>query len=146
MDIEKAVKSFLSLAGGLTATFFKQYGLLLALVTAAVALDFATGVIKAKATGTGLDSKIARRGFWRKIALFVALAFGIFLDLMAATLFVEAGIEFDLNMPFALIISSYITINECISIAENLYLINPHCLPAAIAKLLSVAKSDLNDK
>ena len=144
--MENWVKWIVSAVCGVLAAFFRQYGIMIILVAAAVILDFATGIIKAKATETGLDSKIARRGFWKKISLFAALAFGIFLDLMAATLLVRAGVEFGLNMPFALITSSYITINECISIAENLYLINPNVMPRYVSNLLRVAKDDLDKR
>lgn len=140
---ENTLKWLFSIICGFAAAFFDQYGFMVILVAAAVVLDFITGVIKSKAMEIGLDSKIARKGFWKKIALFAALAFGIFLDLIAETLLIKVNIEFDLNTPFALIISSYIVINECISIAENLYLINPNCIPAPIARLLKVAKSDI---
>ena len=66
------------ITGGLAA-FFGQYGLFIALVAVAVVLDVITGLIKAKATGEGLDSGKATKGFWKKISLFVGLAFGIFL-------------------------------------------------------------------
>lgn len=143
---ENTFKWLVSVACGFVATFFEQYGLFIALVAVAVVMDFVTGVIKAKATGEGLSSQKAWQGFWKKIALFVGLAFGIFLDYVAATLFVTAHIEVDVNMPFSLIVACYIVLNEIISIAENLYQINPHCLPSWIAKLLKVAKEDFESK
>ena len=142
-DAEKRaewLKAALSAGIGVAATFGRQYGLMFLLVCFAVVLDFVTGIIKAKAAGDGLDSKIARRGFWRKIALLAALSFGIFLDLIAEVLLVRVGIEISSETPFALIVASYIVLNESISIAENLYLIDPGSVPAPIVRLLKVAK------
>ena len=119
----------ISVIGGAVAAFFGQYGLFIALVALAVVLDVITGLVKAKATGEGLSSKKANRGFWRKMALFVALAFGIFLDYAAAAVLVHVGVNLGGELPFALIISAYIIINEAISISENLYLTNPDSFP-----------------
>ena len=134
----------ISVIGGAVAAFFGQYVLFIALVALAVVLDVITGLVKAKATGEGLSSKKANRGFWRKMALFVALAFGIFLDYAAAAVLVHVGVNLGGELPFALIISAYIIINEAISISENLYLTNPDSFPKWIAKRLKVAKEQMD--
>ncbi len=133
----------LSIASGTVAAFFGQYGLFVALVAAAVVLDVVTGIIKAKAIGEGLSSKKARQGFWRKMSLFAALTFGIFLDYAAAHVLLSAGVVIGVETPFALIICAYIIINEAISIGENLYLSNPDSFPKWIAKRLKVAREEL---
>jgi toxin secretion/phage lysis holin len=135
-----------SIITGAAAAFFGQYGLFFVFVAVAVVLDVLTGLIKAKATGEGLSSKKANRGFWRKMALFAALAFGIFLDYAAGAVLVKAGVSFAGELPFALIVCSYIIINESISIAENLYLANPDSFPQWIAKKLKVAKEEIEQK
>ena len=131
--------------GGL-ATFFGQYGLFIALVAVAVVLDVITGLVKVKATGEGLSSEKATKGFWKKISLFVGLSFGIFLDYAVATVLAEVGVGVIPELPFALIICAYIIINEAISISENLYLTNPDGFPPAIGKMLKVAKDKIEDK
>ena len=140
------------LVGGL-ATFFGQYGLFIVLVAVAVVLDVITGLVKAKtglvkakAIGEGLSSDKATKGFWKKISLFVGLAFGIFLDYAVATVLMQVGVNIGLEMPFALIICAYIIINEAISISENLYLTNPDSFPRWIAKMLKVAKDKIEEK
>ena len=138
-------KWLLSVITGGLATFFGQYGLFIALVAVAVVLDVITGLIKAKATGEGLDSGKATKGFWKKISLFVGLAFGIFLDYAVATVLVQVGVTIGLELPFSLIICAYIIINEAISISENLYLTNPDSFPPAVGKLLKVAKGKIED-
>ncbi len=136
-------KWLLSIAAGAAAALFGQYGLFFIIVAVAVVLDVLTGLIKAKATGEGLSSKKANRGFWRKMALFAALAFGIFLDYAAGAVLVKAGVSFAGELPFALIVCAYIIINESISIAENLYLANPESFPKWIAKKLRVAREEM---
>ena len=131
---------------GATAAFFGQYGLFFVLVAAAVVLDVVTGLIKAKATGEGLSSDKANKGFWKKISLFVALMFGIFLDYTASAVMIHAGIKMQIDMPFALIICAYIILNETISVSENLYLTNPDSFPKWISKLLKVAKNTIENK
>ena len=103
------------------------------------------GLIKAKTIGEGLSSQKGWKGFWKKIALLVGLFFGIYLDYVVPLLFVKAGLTLDIDLPFALIICCYIVLNECISIAENLYLINPDIMPKWIANLLKVAKDKIED-
>ena len=71
-----SIKRLLSVIMGIIAAFWGEYGLFLVLVAVAVVLDVITGIVKAKATGEGLSSEKARKGFWRKITLFVALGFG----------------------------------------------------------------------
>ena len=133
------------IVGGLAA-FFGQYGLFIVLVAIAVVLDVITGLVKAKATGNGLSSEKATKGFWKKISLFVGLLFGIFLDYAAATVLLHTGVNIGIDMPFALIICAYIIINEAISISENLYLTNPDSFPKWISKILKVAKVKIEEK
>jgi len=132
-----------SIITGAAAAFFGQYGLFFALVAAAVVLDVITGLVKVKATGEGLSSKKASRGFWKKMSLFAALTFGIFLDYAASHVLLSAGVVIGVETPFALIICAYIIINEAISIGENLYLSNPDSFPKWIAKRLKVARDGM---
>ena len=141
-DIKKWI---VSVVGGAAAAFFGQYGLFLTLVAVAVVLDVVTGLIKVKATGEGLSSVKATRGFWRKMSLFTALAFGIFLDYAAARVLLSAGVVLGVDAPFALIICAYIIINEAISVSENLYLANPDSFPRWIAKRLRVAREGIEN-
>lgn len=139
-------KWLISTISGAIAAFLGQYGVFIALVAFSVALDVITGIIKAMATGEGLNSTKARKGFWRKIALFVALTFGIFLDFVSASVIIKTGITLTIDMPFALIVSAYIIINESISICENLYLTNPDAFPPQIGRWLKIAKDKIEEK
>lgn len=140
------IKWSVSAICGAVAAFLGQYGLFFTLVAIAVVLDVLTGLIRAKATGEGLSSEKANRGFWRKIALFVALAFGIFLDFATRLVLIKLGVNFGLEFAFALIVCAYIIINESISICENLYLANPDSFPPAVGKWLKIAKKQVEEK
>ena len=140
------LKKALAVAVGAAAAFFGQYGLFFVLVAVAVVLDVVTGLIRAKATSEGLSSEKARKGFWRKMALFVALIFGIFLDYAAITVLAQTGVKMPFDMPFALIVCAYIIINESISVCENLYLANPDSFPPAVGKWLKIAKKQVEAK
>lgn len=146
--MDNFTKWLLAAISGAAAASFGQYGLFFTLVAAAVVLDVITGLVKVKATGEGLSSKKASRGFWKKISLFAALAFGIFLDFAASTVLLHTGVTLgsQTDMPFALIVCAYIIINEAISIAENLYLTNPDSFPPQIGKWLKVAKKEIEQK
>lgn len=146
IKMDNFTKWLWSVIAGAVAAFFGQYGLFIVLVAVAVVLDVVTGLVKAKATGEGLSSDKATKGFWKKISLFVGLLFGIFLDYAAATVLVHAGVNMKIDMPFALIICAYIIINEAISISENLYLTNPDSFPPQIGKWLKVAKKEIEQK
>lgn len=139
------LKWLLSVVSGVIAAFFGRYGLFFGLVAAAVVLDVITGLVKSKATGEGLSSEKANRGFWRKLSLFAGLAFGIFLDFASAAVLAHAGVTLgsDADMPFSMILCAYIIINEMISIGENLYLANPDSFPKWIARRLKVAREEL---
>ena len=144
--MENILKWLISVIMGGIAAFFGQYGLFVFMVTAVVVLDVVTGLVKAKATDEGLSSEKAAKGFWKKISLFVGLAFGIFLDYSVAAVLFTAGVNVGLELPFALVISAYIIINEAISISENLYLTNPDSFPRWIAGMLKVAKDRIEEK
>ena len=144
MTMDNFTKWLWSVIAGAVAAFFGQYGLFIILVAVAVVLDVVTGLIKAKATGEGLSSEKANKGFWKKISLFVGLLFGIFLDYAAATVLIHAGVNMKIDMPFALIICAYIILNESISIGENLIAIDPGNMPPWVVKLLRGSKDKID--
>lgn len=137
-------KVILSIFAGAIAAMAKQYVLIVLFTAIAVVFDFITGIVKAKITGEGLNSQKATKGFWKKVALFVALFFGFFLDYFIPYGAGYLGLEMKSRALFGMIFGCYIVINECISIAENLYAANPEILPKWLIKLLTQAKDNLN--
>ena len=74
-------KWLFAVVGGAISAFSNQYGLILLFVALAICMDVITGLVKAKATGEGINSKKGTKGFWKKIALFVGLFFGFFREM-----------------------------------------------------------------
>lgn len=139
-------KIIISVLLGLISTVCDRYGAIFALVCVAIVMDFATGIVKAEVTGEGLSSRTASKGFWKKIALLMAMFFGILLDGSIPQVASVIGLEIATKLPFGLTIGSYIIINETISIAENLYICDPHMIPDWIVKFLKVAKNKVDEK
>jgi len=136
----------IAIIGGFAATISRQYALIFICVIVAIVFDVITGLIKSKVTGRPWNSKQGTIGFWKKIALLVALAFGIFLDYFIPIALSTVSIVLPFATPFGLMIGVYITLNESISICENLYEINPLALPKWIVKLLKSTSEKINDK
>lgn len=140
------LKIILSVILGLISSFCDRYGLILFLVACAIVLDFITGLVKAKISGTGLDSGIARKGFWKKVALLVALFFGVYLDVFIPTAAQTIGFTMTQKLPFGMIVGCYIAVNEAISVCENLYECDPNMVPRWIAGLLRIAKKKIEQE
>lgn len=139
------MKWLLSILCGLLSAFTKQYGMIIAFVAIAVVFDWITGIIGEKAVGHAITSKKGTIGFWKKMALFAALFFGFFLDYFIPYCLEKIGLELPINVPvFGVIIGCYITINECISICENIYKANPNILPQWIVQILILARAQIN--
>lgn len=141
MEKEKWILSGLL---GMISTFFQHHGILIALVLVSICFDTTTGLIKAKLNGE-INSQKGTRGFFKKIALLVCLFFGFFLDMAIPYMFEYIGMELPFNTPFGMIICFYITLNECISICENLYACNESIMPKWVVKILLSAKEKIED-
>ena len=130
---------------GVAATFWGVYGPVFVCVLVAICLDIITGLIKAKATGTPITSEKGSRGFWRKMALLAALAFGIFLDAFIPIMLGAVSVTLPFSLPIGTVVGCYIVLNESISIFENINKTAPQALPKWIKKLLDGAKKTVND-
>lgn len=139
-------KWLISIVGGIIATFFKQYGILILLVAVAIVFDLVTGLIKTKVSDEDhWSSQKCSKGLYKKLALLVAMFFGFFLDWFIPYALVYINIEMPFSMPFSMIISFYIILNESISICENLYAANPESIPKWIVNLLTNTKEKLGN-
>ena len=135
--IKEHVKIILSTILGIIATFCKAYGTIIAFVCFAIIFDVVSGVVASKASGIKITSAKAHKGFWKKVGLLLGLFFGIFLDMFIPSSLSIINISIPFNMPFGLIFGCYIVFNECISICENIYRINPTILPRWIVSILN---------
>lgn len=138
-------KHVLSVIGGFLAALAHEYSLILTCVIIAIIFDVVTGLIKSRVKEKPWSSKRGMIGFWKKISLLVALFFGMFLDFFIPVALTAVNAELPYNSPFGLIIGVYITLNESISICENLYAINPMTLPKWIMTLMRKTSEKIDD-
>lgn len=124
--------------------FANKYAAIVVFVVIVVCLDIITGIIASCATGEKISSEKGTKGFWKKMALFAALAFGFLLDYFIPYMVSYTGIELPASALFGVMIGCYIVINESISICENLYRCNDEILPKWVVKLLTQSKDQLN--
>ena len=116
--MEKPKLMFFSLCASITA-FAEKHGTILILCCIFILIDLATGLTRAKIQGE-VTSSVGYKGFWRKISLLLTLAFGVCLNLFIDYLSALELFPFSFSMPISLTIGIYISVNECISICENL--------------------------
>ena len=128
-----------SLISGLVASFWGIYGPVIICVLVAICMDVVSGLVASMASGEKISSKVGWVGFWKKMALILALAFGIFMDSFIPILLGTISLELPFTMPIGTIVGCYIVINEAISIIENINKAAPTALPKWIKKLLEGA-------
>lgn len=139
MENNKLLKVLASLVSGLAASFWSLYGAIIICVLVAIILDFITGIVAALASGEKISSEVGYRGFWKKVALILALAFGIFLDAFIPIMIGIVSLDLPFTLPIGTIVGCYIVINEAISIIENINKAAPSALPRWIKKILEGA-------
>lgn len=142
--MNKTVQMIISAIGGLVASFFNVYGYLLGIMIGAIVFDLVTGVIKAAKNGN-LSSEKGTQGFFKKVIYLVSFFFGIFLDTFITYMLYLLNVKLPFELPFALIITFYIVLNECISICENIYEIDSRAIPAWVVKILKIGKNKIED-
>lgn len=140
----KKLEVIFASVGGILATYFKAYLPLMAIVAIAVLFDIVTGVVAAIYTGEGINSKKARRGAMKKASMFLALAFGIFLDYLIPLATSQIGLDFTVRLMFSNVITFYIAFTECVSVCENIFRCNPDAFPKWITKILTEGKNKLD--
>lgn len=130
---------------GLISTYFEAYGVIFAFVCLAILFDVVTGLVNSAANGIPITSSKARKGFWRKVVLLLALLFGVFMDAFLPQLLQVVDIHLQHNLPFGLIVGCYIILNELISIAENILSTNAIAMPKWIVKFLKGSKKAIDE-
>jgi len=134
-----------SLFVGLIASFWGIYGPVIICVLFAICMDVISGLVAAMASGEKISSRVGWIGFWKKMALILALTFGIFMDSFIPILLGTISLELPFTMPIGTIVGCYIVINEAISIIENINQAAPTALPKWIKKLLEGAGKTIDD-
>lgn len=141
----ETVKYFVAAIGGIIGAYFNIYFSILVVVFVSIMFDIVTGVIAAIITGEGINSKKAFKGVLKKCVLFLALAFGIFLDYMIPFASAQIGFELSAKPLFSSVVGFYIAFTECVSVCENIYKCYPGAFPKWLTKILTDGKKYLDD-
>jgi len=138
------VKRIGTIALSALAAFAHRYAAIVVFVALMVILDTVTGLIASVVNGEKLSSERGAIGFWKKMALFAALAFGFLLDYFIPYMLAYVSIDTPFGAVFGIVIGCYIVVNEAISVCENLYRCNNDILPKWVVKLLTESKEQLD--
>ena len=82
-------------------------------------LDYITGMIKAYIRAE-LNSKFGIKGILKKLCYMVMVAVGAAVDYLLRGAVIWAGITLDVKLFFGMLVTVWLTINELISVMENL--------------------------
>lgn len=82
-------------------------------------LDYITGMIKAYIRAE-LNSKFGIKGILKKLCYMVMAAVGAAVDYLLRDAVIGAGITLDVKLFFGMLVTVWLTINELISVMENL--------------------------
>ena len=129
---------------GILSAFADRYAAIVLFVILVVALDFITGIIASIVNGEKLSSQKGTVGFWKKVALFAAMAFGFLMDYFIPYMLAYVHVEVPASALFGVFIGCYIVVNESLSICENLYRCNDEILPKWVVKVLTDSKEAIN--
>lgn len=144
--MEKFFKLLASVGIGMTAASFHKYVPVFICVCVGVILDVLTGLVRAKARGEKISSQKSTKGFFKKLAYFLALLAGLYIDTLVVVYADIMTFKLPFASPFTMIIGCYISLTEAISICENILKTNPDVLPKWIVNLLEGSKKNIENK
>ena len=135
----------LTLAGlaALVMAEFRYYAPALLLLVFCIVLDYVTGMTRAWMKGE-LSSGVGIRGFVKKLCYILGVAVGFAADLLISLLADNLGLTVDIPAVLGLTVTLMLSLNELISVAENLGQIGVP-MPAALTGALQKLK-DREDK
>ena len=99
--------------------YFQQLTIPFFLLLLSMAVDYISGMTKAWIKKE-LSSKIGLKGLVKKVARLIAVAVGVLVDLEVSVAIANTGVDVEGVYLVALFVIVWITINELISILENL--------------------------
>ena len=119
MNKDETLQLVAAAAMAAVGAYFRQLIIPVALLLIAMALDYATGMASAWVRHE-LSSKTGLVGIVKKLGYMVAVAVAAVVDQVIGVAAEQAGIGVGVRNIFALLVTVWLTLNECISILENL--------------------------
>ena len=114
-----AIKGVITATLTAAAVYFHQLMGPVIVLAIVMAGDYVTGVASAWVTGT-LSSRTGLLGFIKKLGYLVAVAVAVVVDYVITKAAAGTGMELGNNHIFALLVTIWFILNECLSILENL--------------------------
>lgn len=140
---EKAIKGVASVALAAVSSYFRQLALPVILLAIVMVLDYATGLASAWIRRS-LSSRSGLIGIIKKFGYMVLVAVAAVVDWVIQISAEQAGITVALPSIFALLTTIWLTLNECISILENLNEIGVPVPPFLLAIIQRLKKGTEN--
>lgn len=141
---ESICKGLLATAVAGLSAYFGELRIPLAMLIAAMTLDYITGITKAWITKT-LSSQIGLVGIVKKVCYLIVVCVAGVIDWIIQGGLASAGISYNTVFFFGLIVVIWLVINELISILENLGTIGVP-LPSFLTKIITKLKSTVEGK
>lgn len=116
---ERVTQGITAAAMTLVGAYFHQLIWPVTLLIVAMILDYATGMTDAWIKHE-LSSKTGIVGILKKLGYMVAICVAIAVDFVMEIAAEQAGLDFGLTNVFALLVTIWLLLNECLSILENL--------------------------
>ena len=137
---ETSLKAIIAVVCGGLSAYFGVIGVPLAVLFAAMCIDYGTGMAKAWITGE-LSSRVGVLGIIKKVGYLTAICVAGIIDWLLISGLKQVGISISLSYFMGLMVTIWFIVNECISILENLADIGvplPGFLMAMVKRLAAV--------
>lgn len=144
MNQTRLLQGFTAAALAAISAYFKQLEFPMVLLIVTMVLDYLTGMASAWAAGE-LSSKTGLLGLLKKLGYMVAVAVAVVVDMVLSVAAERAGISIGMDYIFALLVTIWLTLNECISILENLSEIGVP-VPEFLMKIIKKLKEETEKK
>lgn len=141
---EEVAFGLLSAFVAVVGAYFQQLTIPFFLLLLSMAVDYISGMTKAWIKKE-LSSKIGLKGLVKKVARLFAVAVGVLVDLEISVAIAKTGIDVEGVYLVALFVIVWITINELISILENLDAIGVP-LPGFLMKVVGRLKDKIEEE
>lgn len=141
---ENTIKGALSLVFSGIAVYFRNLIGPLIVLAVVMLIDYITGMTQAWISAT-LSSRAGILGLIKKIGYLFAVAVAVVVDYIIRTAAQDAGVDLPKYFVFALLVTIWLILNECISILENLSEIGvplPGFLMAIVKKLKKTTEKE----
>ena len=144
MNDSVIIKGIAATALASVGAYFRQLTFPLLLLIVAMVLDYGTGMAAAWVQKK-LSSRTGIIGILKKVGYMVVVAVAVIVDMVISSALSTAGVSSDYPNIFALLVTFWLTLNELISILENVSEIGVP-IPDFLMKIIHKLKQTTEEK